>query len=211
MKTKILFGILSFILIVLYSCNPPSLTDREDWLGSDEFEAADYFDDGNQTEFFSCDEGEGEIVGDVFVLDWGQVGLPNFDCYEIETTICINKFAVEQRYFKGGFPGYNDLDQYFGIRFETNLQINITGVYKFYLNSDDGAILYIDDLNPMNNDGQHSPQMIEKEYFLEEGIHTLRMDYYQGPKWFIALELFWIPPGETEMEYVPSGAFISNP
>jgi hypothetical protein len=37
---------------------------------------------------------------------------------------------------------------------------------------------------------------------LDPGVHTLRLDYFQGPMQELALQLFVSPPGGTERPFV---------
>ena len=45
---------------------------------------------------------------------------------------------------------------HFGYEFKTYIQIPKTGVYNFYLYSDDGSLLYIDGRVVIDNNGSHT-------------------------------------------------------
>lgn len=69
----------------------------------------------------------------------------------------------------------------FGLVFEGTLMIPKTAKYDFLLHSDDGSRLYIDGEAELNNDGIHSGKTIEtKPIKLEEGVHTVRIEFFQG-------------------------------
>lgn len=134
------------------------------------------------------------------------------------TTVCMEKYAVEPRPFASGFPDVKDLFEYFSLQTTTQLVIQETGSYTFELNSDDGARLYIDGKEIIENDGLHraygpSPEdsttvgKKEVTLTLSEGIHPLTLNYFQGPKFRIALVLKWKTPGSTTFEYVPRDSF----
>ncbi|WP_081658613.1 PA14 domain-containing protein [Sporomusa ovata] len=65
----------------------------------------------------------------------------------------------------------------------------------FALNSDDGSRLYIDGNLAIDNDGIHSLAMEEASVFLNPGTHSIRVEYFQGPRYELALQLFITPPG----------------
>jgi hypothetical protein len=71
-------------------------------------------------------------------------------------------------------------------------------LYKFRLLSDDGSKLYIDSILIIDNDGTHAPKSITGEIYLSPGTYPIRVDYFQGPKMQIALQLFVTLPGEEE-------------
>jgi hypothetical protein len=81
------------------------------------------------------------------------------------------------------------------------------GNYQFKLNSDDGAKLYIDGQLVIDNDGQHAPTAKEASVYLTAGEHALTIDYFQGPRYQIALELYWKTPGTSSYIYVPKASF----
>ena len=54
------------------------------------------------------------------------------------------------------------------------------GSYDFRLGSDDGSLLYIDDELVIDNDGGHSFDPVTGSVDLEEGYHSLRLEYFQG-------------------------------
>lgn len=85
----------------------------------------------------------------------------------------------------------------FGIVFSGQIEIDTAGEYTFYLQSDDGSILYINNEEVVNNDGDHG--VIEKQgsIQLEAGKHDLRVDFINagGGYW---IEAFYKGPGITK-------------
>ncbi len=133
-------------------------------------------------------------------------------------TVCMEKYAVPPRNFTEGFPDVPDLVEWFALQTTTTLQVPTEGDYVFQMNSDDGSKLSIDGKLLIDNDGLHqafgpgpedSQTVGQKEATvrLTAGDHALALDYFQGPKFRIALELKWKKPGATTFEYVPREAF----
>lgn len=63
---------------------------------------------------------------------------------------------------------------------EGNLQLGRAGEYTFYLNSDDGSLLYIDDELIINNDGDHSSLELRGNTKLSAGSHRLRLEFFES-------------------------------
>ena len=115
------------------------------------------------------------------------------------------KLAVAPRKFDQGFPGVpNNRTEWFGVRYDGKFKTAAAGSYKFRVNSDDGAKLWVDGTFVVDNDGTHPPQSKDATITLTAGDHTIRVDYFQGPKWDIALELFVTPPGKAEQLWGPA-------
>ncbi len=76
------------------------------------------------------------------------------------------------------------LDDYkneFGVVFTGKLNAPKKGAYRFFVASDDGARILIDDKEVVTNDGIHPASDIkEKGLQLEKGEHTFRLEYFQG-------------------------------
>ena len=117
--------------------------------------------------------------------------------------VCLSLLNISTRDFSEGFPGVSQFE-WFSLDMVFKLQVPVSGVYKMFLNSDDGSILYIDGAKVIDNDGTHSPYEKSKEIYLTAGQHDVRVRYYQGPRHQIALELFWTVPGSDQKVYVPS-------
>ncbi len=64
-------------------------------------------------------------------------------------------------------------------RFEGYIEIPEDGLYTFYLTSDDGSILYLDQEEIVNNDGSHSRRTRTGNVALEKGYHHFVLDYLQ--------------------------------
>jgi hypothetical protein len=91
--------------------------------------------------------------------------------------------------FRQGFPGVTKRIEWFAIDYRGKFWISAPGAYRFNMLSDDGAKLYIDDQVIIDNDGLHAPLWKDGFVDLAGGLHRMRVSYFQGPKWAIALVL----------------------
>jgi hypothetical protein len=64
--------------------------------------------------------------------------------------------------------------------FEGNFEIGQAGDYTFYLNSDDGSKLFIDDRLIIDNDGDHSLLELKSTTKLTAGSHKLRVEFFEA-------------------------------
>ncbi len=101
------------------------------------------------------------------------------------TGYCV-KLADMKRYInikKGILPKFDISaikdDRSFGYYFKGFLNISETGVYTFYLNSNDGSNLTIDGKLELVNDGFHRAQERVCKIELEKGFHAIAVDYFQ--------------------------------
>ena len=67
---------------------------------------------------------------------------------------------------------------HFAYVFEGYVDIPETDVYLFYLNSDDGARLYIDGKEIIDNDGSHSSDRKGGKVGLEKGFHEIKVEFF---------------------------------
>ncbi|MBC7661835.1 MAG: hypothetical protein H7249_19255 [Chitinophagaceae bacterium] len=136
--------------------------------------------------------------------------LPDFSTMTPEGNVCVNQLNIADRDFTQGFPGVSDIFEWFALDMKFKVNITTAGTYQFFLNSDDGSILSIDNSTVITNDGNHA--QIEKtgSRYLGVGIHDFHVRYYQGPRYRIALELFWQTPGSNAKVYIPA-AVMSRP
>ncbi len=124
-----------------------------------------------------------------------------------EDTLFFSDMHVPTRRFEMGFPNEmgeilqndqgEDLVEYFALRFSADLQIRQDqepGFYEIAVLADDGVILKLEDngiiQEVVNNDGNHPTKMGCSDvalYFDHQTKYKIELDYYQGPKYHIAL------------------------
>jgi hypothetical protein len=67
-----------------------------------------------------------------------------------------------------------------GMILDGNFDVDSAGQYTFYLKSDDGSKLYVDDQLIINNDGDHSLLELSGATKLSAGKHKLRIDFFEA-------------------------------
>lgn len=125
-------------------------------------------------------------------------------CVKVED---LDKYPVTQ---SGTMPNFSIAaikdDRAFGYSFNGFINVPSDGVYEFFVNSNDGAILYLNGKMLINNDGFHKTQEKWKKTGLAKGFHSVQLDYFQmgGAK---ALTVSWKVPGK-EKEEIPAGVLF---
>jgi len=140
---------------------------------------------------------ENSIVRAVSILDESASSLFN-------SHIRLNKGEkkeVNWFYYEGNWqkvPDYSELEavdfglsfeisldeiphraDHFGVLFKTNIKLIKEGDYRFFTNSDDGSILYVNGIKVVDNDGSRA--LIEKsgQIYLQPGIHEIDAHYFE--------------------------------
>ncbi|HET9238070.1 MAG TPA: PA14 domain-containing protein [Oligoflexus sp.] len=157
--------------------------------------------------FTDCEESpEKGIVANLYELPVNTAKLPDFSSLSSLRTVCLSQLNIKDRQFSEGFPGVEGLFEWFALDMQFKVNAPKAGLYEFSLAADDGAILWIDGAEIINNDGLHEVTTRTAKIYLTAGQHSFRVAYYQGPRWRIALELFWKVPGSTTRSYIPASA-----
>jgi hypothetical protein len=112
-------------------------------------------------------------------------------------TIYTASLNIPPQDFQQGFPGVSKRFEWFAIDYTGRFWMPKPGVYRFALTSDDGSKLYIDDELVVDNDGQHPPVTESANIRLGGGIHRIRVSYFQGPRFHVALQLQVAGEGEN--------------
>ena len=68
----------------------------------------------------------------------------------------------------------------FGFRYQGRIEIEQAGEYVFFLTSDDGSRLFINDQLVIDHDGIHAPTEEVGTLFLAAGQHDLRVEYFEA-------------------------------
>src|SRR5215469_6516597 len=95
-------------------------------------------------------------------------------------------------------------EQKYGLEFDGYVRVPSDGFYEFAVESDDGAILQIDDEVVVDNDGSHGPRSASGHIPLRQGFHKLQLRYFQaeGGAW---LRVLWGVMG-TELKPIDGSA-----
>jgi hypothetical protein len=136
------------------------------------------------------------LRGVVYHIRHNTKRLPDFSKLKPSGTIYTPSLNIPPQDFKQGFPGVTKRNEWFAIDYTGRFWIDKPGMYTFVLTSDDGARCYIDDQLVADNDGTHPPMDAGGSVSLGAGIHGIRVSYFQGPRWQVALVLKVAPPDE---------------
>ncbi len=84
---------------------------------------------------------------------------------------------------KGVMPNFivdeAPVEDHYAYVFDSYIDIPETAVYRFFINSDDGAKLYIDGKLLIDNDGSHSAARKGQKVALDKGFHEIRIEYFE--------------------------------
>ena len=150
--------------------------------------------------------------GKVYFLPEGTSSLPeDFGKLEPEGVIYTDTLNVSPRAFDKGFPGVTDRFEWFAIEYKTRFHALRSGEYTFRINSDDGTKLFIDGELVIENDGIHPPRSRDTKVELTGGAHEMVVQYFQGPRNRIALELFYAPAKGEEAIFPGTDFTLSTP
>ncbi len=137
------------------------------------------------------------LKGRIYNLDHHANRLPDFEGLKKPVgAIYTSELNVPTQDFRQGFPGVTDRIEWFAIDYTGKFWIEKPGLYAFVLTSDDGSRLYIDDQLIADNDGLHEAEDRHCSIRLARGIHRIRVSYFQGPRFQVALILRVAGPGE---------------
>ncbi|HUA19119.1 MAG TPA: PA14 domain-containing protein [Bryobacteraceae bacterium] len=136
------------------------------------------------------------LRGEIYHIGRFTKRLPDFRKRKPVGTIYTSSLDVPTQDFEQGFPGVTKRFEWFAIDYTGRFWIDQPGAYTFSLLSDDGAKLYVDDQLVIDNDGLHPPQEKQGSAQLGGGIHGIRVSYFQGPRFQVALQLKIAGPGQ---------------
>ena len=142
------------------------------------------------TPFGSGDPKDANFLGSLYDIPQNSDRLPNLTALKPIGTLFAKELNVPARSFTDGFPGIAKKTEWFALRFEAPLAVATEADYELTTNSDDGSIVYVDDVKIVDNDGIHSPHEVTAPVHLVKGTHSLKIDYYQGPAGTIALQFY---------------------
>ncbi|KPK75107.1 MAG: hypothetical protein AMS25_18605 [Gemmatimonas sp. SM23_52] len=133
------------------------------------------------------------LVVEYYEQDGSWRELPDFDALE----------PAAQRTVERVQHSVGEREEYFGLRFRGYIEIPRTGVYGFYLTSDDGSRLSLDGDLVVDNDGIHGAREKTGYIALEAGMHPVELLFFQGAGG-IALSLSIDGPGLKKQEIPPT-------
>ena len=132
--------------------------------------------------------GKSGLKVSLFEGNWDK--LPDFGLLKAKKSGTVNKINL-------GFAG--GATELFGLVFEGFLDVPETGVYRFWLATDDGGRLYVDGSIVIDHDGIHGDSAVSGTAALGKGLHPVRLIYFQR-KGGLGLKLEWEGPGLVRQE-----------
>ena len=157
-----------------------------------------HFSQEDSSVFGKKDRISNSLIGKIYFLPEGISKLPDFDTMSSVGTIYTQTINIPGRSWVSGFPGISERFEWFAIEYKGHFKVDKAGEYQFRLVSDDGARLIIDDDTIIDNDGLHAESSKNGKTSLREGVHNIILQYFQGPRTSIALQLFASVAGEAE-------------
>lgn len=137
--------------------------------------------------------------GTVYAMQPGSTHLQNPATLQPLTTLYTTRLDVSYRSWTDGFPGVpGGHNEWFQIEYEGSFETRTAGTYGFRLFSDDGSRLYVDDRVVIENQAPRTDPNRSGSTQLQPGVHRIRVEYFQGPRAGLGLQLFVTPPGGAE-------------
>ena len=81
-----------------------------------------------------------------------------------------------------------------GAVFTGYVDVPTEGFYRFYLTSDEGSRLYIDNVLLTDNDNVHTSREYSNDIRMNAGVHSIKLEYFEGTGPAV-LKLEWAGPG----------------
>lgn len=104
---------------------------------------------------------------------------------------------------------FKGLEDNFALLYEGFIKIPKDNNYVFRLTSDDGSRLYLGDRLIVDHDGLHGSTRKDGEIALKEGIHPIRVEYFQGAGGkFVSLE--WKSFDDDSFDVIPKASFFHS-
>ena len=140
----------------------------------------------------------GKIAYEYFEGSWRTV--PDFDSLtpvltgELDTITTAPKLKSEN----------------FGFRYSLSIYVPVAEAYTFYVTSDDGSNLLVDDQLVVDNDGLHGSRERQGTIDLAEGEHEIVVEFFQRTG-RVALDVQFATSRQVKQKLVPSAAPVTEP
>lgn len=150
------------------------------------------------------------FMGRLYLLKEGIDSLPRFDTMEpAGLPMYVATLNIPDRNWSDGFPGLRQRNEWFGLDYKGTFKVNKMGQYQFRLVSDDGARLYIGNHILIDEDGTHPSYSKAGTITLDrDSTYPIEVQYYQGPRYRLALQLFWTKAGDSTERIFPGPGTI---
>jgi predicted alpha-1,2-mannosidase len=145
------------------------------------------------------------------VMESSLVNGVNYSYFESNIS-SVNQMSSLTPKKKGTLTGFSteaaEQKEYFAFSYEGYIYVPADGIYSFYLRSDDGSALFIDNEEAVNNDGLHSfNKRICGDYIgLAKGYHPFKLLYFNKTQ-DGALEVSWSKMSSAREIILPKTLF----
>jgi len=126
----------------------------------------------------AADNLEPGLSGEYFQMDGSLEDFPSIPANRQPTLRRIDK-DIDFASTLEAFRGTKLLDNFY-IRWTGVLQVPKAGLYKFYLNSDDGSRLFVDGKQVVDNGSTHPMTEVSGEAELKEGPHDIKVEFFEA-------------------------------
>jgi hypothetical protein len=137
------------------------------------------------------------LKGVIYFISHSPKKLLDLEKEKPRGTIYTSALNIPPQDYSLGFPGVTKRFEWFAIDYTGKFWIANPGEYRWDLTSDDGSMLFIDDRLVIDNGGVHPPVTLVGVTQLKGGIHTIRVPYFQGIRYQVALVLKVAGPGQN--------------
>ncbi|MSR42149.1 MAG: hypothetical protein EXS10_09670 [Phycisphaerales bacterium] len=97
-------------------------------------------------------------------------------------------------------------EEFFGLTFTGFIDVPEDGLYRFFVDSDDGSTFKVQGSLVVNNDELHSAAEKSGAIALAKGLHPIELDMFEGAGQDL-LRVSWITPTATKKVVVPASAW----
>ena len=98
-------------------------------------------------------------------------------------------------------------EEFFGLVFSGFIDVPATGLYRFFVDSDDGSVMKLHTTTVVDNDGLHSATEKSGAVALEKGLHPIEIRMLEAAGQDL-LRVSWQGPGIAKKTVVPAKAYI---
>ncbi|HEX6846411.1 MAG TPA: PA14 domain-containing protein [Chitinophagaceae bacterium] len=164
-----------------------------------------------QSDFGTRDRTSNGLEGNIYALSPDTRSLPDFDTMQSLGKVYAKELNIPARSWTEGFPGITDRFEWFAIEYKGIFTVKKPGRYTFMLSSDDGSRLFIDNELVIDNDGVHGEVKKTGEIDLKKNKHEIEIQYFQGPRMQIALQLYVKSANETQAIFPGNNFILTTP
>ncbi len=139
------------------------------------------------------------LKGSIYFLEENTEKMPDdIASRKVEGVVYTKALDIPVREFTEGFPGITNRFEWFGILYTGTFEIASAGSYNWTIVSDDGTRLWIDDKEIIDNDAIQGFTEKDGESQLSQGVHKIKVWFFQGPANELGVQLFITPPGKEK-------------